>query len=345
MGIPKPKYNLDIGSGLHGDTTGRMLAGIEKVILDEKPDWLLVYGDTNSTLAGALAAAKLHVPVAHVEAGLRSFNKRMPEEINRILTDHVSSLLFCPTTTAVENLKNESISQGVHHVGDVMYDAALYFGEIADSQSHILSTLNLTSKGYYLATVHRAENTDDQERLKGIFAAFNEIATEECPIVLPLHPRTRAVLIRNGIVEDRESWIGDRGWGIGDRELAPEPRTSNPNLYFIQPVSFLDMVKLEKHAKVILTDSGGVQKEAYFHEVPCITLRDETEWVETVEAGWNVIVGADVGRIGRAVWEVENGPVAREYLSLFGDGDAANFVCTIITRRPQARAGHPSEPE
>jgi UDP-GlcNAc3NAcA epimerase len=227
--IPKPAYNLHIGSGSHGDTTGRMLGGIEQAILDEKPVWILAYGDTNSTLAGALAASKLHIPVAHVEADLRSFNKRMPEEINRILTDHVATILLCPTTTAVNNLANEGILKGVYHVGDVMYDAALAFGKIADKESSVLEELSLCSKSYYLATMHRAENTDTPGRLKNIFVAFEAIANEQCPIILPLHPRTRAALLVNELA--RENGL-----------LLDFP---NPHVKAIPPLSFMDMVMLE----------------------------------------------------------------------------------------------------
>ena len=299
MHIPEPAVNLNTGSGSHGEMTGRMLEKIEREILARKPDWVLVYGDTNSTLAGALAAAKLHAPMAHVEAGLRSFNKRMPEEINRILTDHVSSLLFCPTRAAVANLANEGIIRGVYHVGDVMYDAALVFGEIAENVSTILSDLQLVPKKYLLATVHRAENTDDKARLKRILSAFAE-ASEQ--IVLPIHPRTHARLDAFNL------------------------RSTRRNLMLIDPISFLDMVQLEKNARVILTDSGGVQKEAYFHGVPCVTLRDETEWVETVEAGWNQVVGADPGKIVKAVGEARTGKVIEEY----GAGNASEIIIQRI---------------
>lgn len=286
MQIPEPVVNLQEGTGMHGDMTGRMLAQIEREIVDRKPDWVLVYGDTNSTLASALAAAKLHVPVAHVEAGLRSFNKRMPEEINRIVTDHVSSLLLCPTRAAVTNLASEGITRGVHHVGDVMYDAALVFGEIAESKSTILRDLALSPKGYLLATVHRAENTDDPARLKGIMAAFRQLTSTKT-IVFPAHSRTRMKLERLSI--------------------------PSSGLKFIEPVSFLDMLQLDKHAHCILTDSGGIQKEAYFHGVPCITLRDETEWVETVEAGWNQVVGADTENIIAAVGQTTTGVSISDY--------------------------------
>jgi UDP-GlcNAc3NAcA epimerase len=311
MKIPRPDYNLRIGSGTHGDTTGRMLTGIEQAILDEKPDWVLVYGDTNSTLAGALAASKLHVPVAHVEAGLRSFSKRMPEEINRILTDHIATILLCPTTTAVKNLTNEGIQQGVHHVGDVMYDAALVFGKIANNESRILDDLSLSSKSYRLATLHRAENTDNPNRLANIFAAFKSIATEECPVILPLHPRTRSALVKSKLAKENKFSV----------------QFSNPHLKAIPPLSFLDMVMLEKHAKTILTDSGGVQKEAYFHGVPCVTLRDETEWIETVEAGWNKLVGANLERIINAVNKTHQGAGISQY----GNGRCAESILRYLT--------------
>jgi len=297
MQIPQPAVNLGAGTGMHGEMTARMLSQIEQEIVTRNPDWVLVYGDTNSTLAGALAAAKLHVPVAHVEAGLRSFNKRMPEEINRILTDHVSSLLFCPTHAAVSNLGNEGITQGVHHVGDVMYDAALIFGEIAGRKSAILRDLSLTPGKYHLATVHRAENTDDSSRLQNIIKAFH--ALEE-PVVLPLHPRTKKIL----------------------QSISPSLLTPHSSLRIIDPVSFLDMVQLEKHAKCILTDSGGVQKEAYFHGVPCVTLREETEWVETVNAGWNQVVGADTEKIISAVHLARAGLTITEY----GQGKSADDI-------------------
>jgi UDP-GlcNAc3NAcA epimerase len=298
LGIPEPAVNLAVGSGSHAETTARMLEGIEREIVARRPDWVLLYGDTNSTLAGALAAAKLHVPVAHVEAGLRSFNRRMPEEINRVLTDHVSDLLFCPTKTAVENLTREGISRGVHHVGDVMYDAALTFGEIARRESNILEQLGLKAKGYYLATVHRAENTDDRGRLSGILEGLGELA-RQLPVVFPVHPRTRKCIQNQGLLADSDG------------------------IRMIEPVSFLDMIRLEQEAMVILTDSGGVQKEAYFHGVPCVTLRDETEWVETVEAGWNRIAGAD----GRTIAEASHASHRGRTITEYGDGRAA---CSIL---------------
>jgi len=272
--IPEPDYNLKIGSGSHGRMTAAMLAGIETIILDEKPDLVLVYGDTNSTLAGALAASKLHIPVAHVEAGLRSFTKRMPEEINRVLTDHVSKFLFAPTDTAVLNLEKEGIFEGVYKVGDVMLDNYLHFKSLALRDSRILKELKIVPKQYCLATVHRQENTDDAMRLRGVLQALNEISRQSCPVILPLHPRTRKVLEKNASLVELTTDIA-----------------------FIDPVDYIDMICLQVNAQVILTDSGGIQKEAYFAGVPCITLRDETEWIETVEAGVNFIAGADTDKI------------------------------------------------
>lgn len=297
LSIPEPDYHLGIASLGHGAMTGRMLEAIESVLLKEKPDMVLVYGDTNSTLAGALAAAKLHVPVAHVEAGLRSYNKRMPEEVNRILTDHVSELLFCPTQTAVNNLRNEGITGGVHLVGDVMYDVTLHYRDLA-AERHCLKKWGVSEKGYALCTVHRAENTDDAARLQGILGALRDIALE-IPVILPLHPRTRK------IIEGMDQPEALRG------------------LTVLEPLSYLEMLRLEMSARVILTDSGGVQKEAFFHRVPCITLRDETEWVETVEMGWNELVGADRETI-MCAWTGTS--VASREGEVYGDGDAASRV-------------------
>ena len=262
--IPKPDYNLGIGGNHHGAMTGQQLEKIEAVLLDEKPDWVLVYGDTNSTLAGALAAVKLHIPIAHVEAGLRSFNRRMPEEINRILTDHAADLLFAPTDTAVSNLKNEGLKDKTLLVGDVMYDAALFYADIAESKSEILSKINLDQ--YVLATIHRAENTDDDLRLQNIINGLLELS-QNIQIVLPIHPRTAKTLERLSLFDKL-----------------------NKQIKIIEPIGYIDMVMLEKHANLIVTDSGGVQKEAFFHKVPCITLREETEWVELLDLGWNRLV-------------------------------------------------------
>jgi UDP-GlcNAc3NAcA epimerase len=301
LGIPRPYLNLDIGSMSHGRMTGEMLGRIEEEILTEKPGMVLVYGDTNSTLAGALAAAKVHVPVCHVEAGLRSFDRRMPEEINRVLTDHLSALLFAPTRMAVKNLEKENITGGVYHTGDIMYDAAIRFGRIAGQESAILRQLALTS--FFLATVHRQENTDDSDSLAGIVRAFDEIATAGCPVVFPIHPRTVKMMDRYKI----------------------EPQ--NPHVRIIPPVPFLDMIMLEKNAHAILTDSGGIQKEAYFHRTPCITLREVTEWVETVDAGWNQLAGTDTERIVRAAGKIKKGSIIDEY----GHGRSGEEMIKIIT--------------
>ena len=264
LDLAPPDYNLSIGSGNHGEQTGRMLEAIEKVLLDVRPCCVLVYGDTNSTLAGALAAAKLHVPVAHVEAGLRSYNRRMPEEINRVLTDHLSDLLFAPTAAAVRNLGLEGIaSSKVHQTGDVMYDAAVLSATRAEEKSTIMRTLGLRSKEYFLATLHRPDNVDRPETLKLLFEALARISNL-FPVIWPVHPRTRPQLAA----------IGAQAQG-------------HERLRLIDPVRYLDMVILEKNARLIITDSGGVQKESFFHRVPCVTLRDETEWVELVELGWN----------------------------------------------------------
>lgn len=296
MGIPEPAANLQIAGGTHGEMTGRMLAAIERELLDRRPDCVLVYGDTNSTLAGALAASKLHIPVAHVEAGLRSFNRRMPEEINRVMTDHLSTLLFCPTPIAIANLEREGVTEGVHTAGDVMYDAAVLFGELADPA--FPASLGIGDSDFLIATVHRAENTDDPKRLEGIFRALHHLANER-PLVLPLHPRTAKAVAAND---------------LGDL-LEP--------LHVLEPVSFLEMVALLQAAAVVLTDSGGVQKEAYFHRTPCVTLRDETEWVETIDAGWNVLAGADTDTILKAA--ANAGPGSRN-IPEYGDGKSADFM-------------------
>ena len=300
LDLPRPDINLEVGSGSHGAQTGAMLKGIEVTLLNERPDYVLIYGDTNSTLAGALAASKLSVPVAHVEAGLRSFNRRMPEEINRVLADHVSDLLLCPSDTAVRNLAAEGISRNVHLVGDVMLDVLNWAKQrLAGKPSRLLTQFGLTEKRYLLATVHRGENTDDPSRLRQILNAFNSL---EEPVVFPVHPRSRKVIKE-----------------IGCR--------TKPHVRFIEPVAYLDMIALENSARLILTDSGGVQKEAYWLDVPCLTLREETEWVETVEAGWNTLPGTDSGKIVKAVHSFRPaGPKP----SLYGDGRAAEKCVSLL---------------
>ena len=304
--IPKPDYNLGIGGGNHGAMTGRQLEAIESVLLKEKPDRVLVYGDTNSTLAGALAAVKLHIPVAHVEAGLRSFNRAMPEEINRVLTDHAADLLFAPTETAVKNLSSEGLMPKTRQTGDVMFDAALFYAEKALTNSSILTKIGLASKNYVLATLHRAENTDDDGRMRDIVAGLLDLSTE-IPIVLPLHPRTENVLKKLNLLT-----------------------TLAKQIQVIDPVGYLDMVMLEKNANLIVTDSGGVQKEAFFHSVPCLTLRDETEWVELVELGWNQLVAVnDLRNLKEFSLQAMNSK--GEKISPYGSGKAAHTIVQYLT--------------
>jgi len=305
--IPHPDYNLGVGSGSHGAQTAQMLIGIEEVLLATEPDCLLVYGDTNSTLAGALAAAKLHIPVAHVEAGLRSFNRRMPEEINRVVTDHLAALLFAPTDTAVRHLAAEGISfSTVHQVGDVMYDASIFYAAKAEVGSHILEELALDPERYLLATVHRAENTDHPLRLQAILGALQAVS-RELTVVLPLHPRTRKI-----IAESTELSVLTEGIRI------------------IEPVGYLDMIRLEQQTALIVTDSGGVQKEAFFFRTPCVTLRDETEWVELVETGWNRLCPpVDSGTIRQTILAAV-GTAGREG-NLYGEGDASQRIASIIS--------------
>jgi len=304
LGISAPAYNLGVGSGLHGKQTGQMLRKIEEILIDENPDWVLVYGDTNSTLAGALAAVKLHIPVAHVESGLRSFNRKMPEEINRILTDHISEILFCPNETAVKNLANEGNTNGVYQVGDVNFDSILFFSAKTEAiQNSLFKKLSIRPKSFYLASVHRAENTDDKSRLTNILQALDEIGSSDFSVILPLHPRTAGYIKKY--------------------------RLSNfQGIKFVPPVSYLEMIALEKNSKTILTDSGGIQKEAFWLKVPCVTLRDETEWIETVELGWNILAGADKQRIVNVI----NNPQKRVSNAdwIYGDGNAAkNIVKTL----------------
>jgi UDP-N-acetylglucosamine 2-epimerase len=304
LSLPAPDYNLGVGSGNHGAQTAQMITAIEEIILKEKPDIMLVYGDTNSTLAGALSAVKLHIPIAHVEAGLRSYKKTMPEEINRVLTDHCSALLFCPTSTAVVNLAKEGITGGVHNVGDVMYDALLYYTADSAEHSAIFGRLSISPRHYYLATIHRAENTDKPERLSALIEAVCE-APE--PVVLPLHPRTRAI-IAGGPLEDKLK--------------------KAPHVTITEPVGYLEMLQLEKHARAIVTDSGGIQKEAYLLGVPCITLRDETEWVETVEAGANILAGARKEIIVKAMADFTLD--GKERPPFYGDGRASEKITDLL---------------
>jgi len=293
LGIPEPDYNLGIGSGTHAHQTGEMLKGIENILLEEKPAMVMVYGDTNSTLAGALAATKLHIKVAHVEAGLRSFDRSMPEEINRILTDHCSDYLFCPTQTAVDNLKTEGITSGVYLTGDVMVDALNYNREIA-MHSEILESLQLTGKQYLVITLHRASNTDNRQNLENITNALVELGEMGETIVFPVHPRTAKAL---------------KEYGLYGR--------LNDNIKLIEPLGYLDFLKLLSHAKKVLTDSGGIQKEAYILNIPCITLRDTTEWIETVEDGWNVLVGTDTAKI---IELSRNFTPSSTHSGMFGEG-------------------------
>lgn len=304
LGLPSADINLDVRSGNHGEQTGRMLVRIEEVLLSEKPDRVLVYGDTNSTLAGALAAVKLHIILAHVEAGLRSYNRRMPEEHNRVLTDHCADLLFCPTKTAVENLAAEGLTRGVHEVGDPMYDAVLMFSQKARERSTILQKLGLKNGCYLLGTIHRAYNTDDPQILKAIFLALQDI---DETIVFPLHPRTRQKVMDYGLLDDI---------------------STQRNLLLIDPVDYLDMLILEQNARMILTDSGGVQKEAFFFAVPCLTLRPETEWVETVRSGWNLLVGVDPEKISAGLQHTF--PSADQRPAMFGNGHSAFAIAQIL---------------
>lgn len=305
LGIPAPDYHLGIGSGSHGVQTGAMLKEVEEVLEKERPDVLVVYGDTNSTLAAALAAAKLHIPVAHVEAGLRSFNRTMPEEINRVMTDHLSTWLFAPSALSRDNLRREGIEAGVHVVGDIMYDALLLHRASAARRSNVLTRFELCPRSYYAATIHRAENTDQPDCLRSIFKALQALKK---PVILPLHPRTKKKL------DEYLIQVGN-------------------NVRCVDPLGYLDMVRFQEHAACVLTDSGGVQKEAYYLRVPCVTLRTETEWVETVAVGWNVVCGSSTEAIVTAVEKIEecNAP----HRNLYGDGHAAERIVEILTARKE----------
>ncbi len=300
LAIATPKYNLGIHSGMHGAMTGQMLSSIESILVEEKPDAILVYGDTNSTLAGALAGAKMHIPIAHIESGLRSFNMRMPEELNRILTDRISTWLFTPTCAAVNNLIKEGINEKkIINVGDVMYDVALTFGENVKSDNGVLGSHLLQPRNYLLVTAHRAENTDDLDRLRVVVETL-ELLVKKMSVIWPLHPRTRAALQQGDLLT----------------------RLYSSGVNVIAPVGYLEMVQLEKYAAVIATDSGGVQKEAYFYQVPCVTLRDETEWVELVDAGWNHLAPLTSPDLVSEVIMQAIGTRGRQ-VNLYGSGDAA----------------------
>lgn len=308
LGIPKPAFNLDIHGGAHGDMTGRMLAGIEQLLIAERPDAVLVYGDTNSTLAGALAAAKLHVPVAHVEAGLRSFNMKMPEEINRVLTDRISDWLFAPTTEAVGHLRSEGVSaERIHQVGDVMYDVARLHGARVSPDEGVLRDTGVEPGRFALATIHRAENTDVPERLAVIVDALIALSSE-LSVVWPLHPRTRAILEKSG-----------------------QYARVAQSLTLIDPLGYLDMVRFEKYAALIATDSGGVQKEAFFYSVPCVTLRDETEWVELVASGWNRLAPPTSGDALIAAFRAALGSSGAD-VSPYGDGHSAEAIAGVLAQ-------------
>lgn len=306
MGIPTPKYRLSLGGGTHGDMTGRQLIEIERVLLEETPDVCLVYGDTNSTLAGALAAAKLNIPIAHVEAGLRSFNRRMPEEVNRVLTDHVSSWLFAPSDAAVQNLANEGISpKKVHSVGDVMYDVTLMFKEQA-MDTTFLQVLDLRPKTFAVATIHRQESTDNPARLLAVLGALSDL-TFDMPVILPVHPRTHKVM-----------------------KDIPEAEAFAKNLIITEPLDFVRMASIMSHAAVVVTDSGGLQKEAYFHRVPCVTVRDETEWIELVDMGWNRLPKTlSRQHINESIQEALIAPRGDDRQP-YGNGNAAKLIIDIL---------------
>ena len=319
--IPRPDYNLHVGSASHGVQTARMTEGIEALLIKEQPDFIVLYGDTNSTLAGAVAAAKIHVPIVHIEAGLRSFNKAMPEEINRIVCDHCSTLLFTPTKAGLENLKREGFPMDnagpytidnpkVYHCGDIMYDNSLHFADIAEEKTDIIQRLNLADKPFILATIHRDSNTDQPERLNAIFDALIRLS-KEVQVVLPLHPRTNK-LLKTNLDSQKQTQL-----------------FNSPNISLIPPVSFLEIIALERHAQLVMTDSGGVQKEAYFFKKPGIILRPETEWVEIVETGNAILADADEMRIMQA-WQQfkENPPTV--FPEIFGDGHAAEFMLDRI---------------
>jgi UDP-GlcNAc3NAcA epimerase len=323
MEIPKPNYNLNVGSGLHGAQTAKMIEGLEKIFLDEKPNAIVIYGDTNSTIAGAIAAAKIHIPIVHIEAGLRSFNKSMPEEINRISADHMSTLLFSPTKTGISNLQNEGFSTeikskasidnpNVYLCGDIMYDNSLYFSSISDEKSSILNILEIESNNYILCTIHRDSNTDNDQNINSIFRALINIQESSgLNIVLPIHPRTKGKMNELLDIEIKQKL------------------ESNSKIQIIPPAGFLDIISLEKNARIIVTDSGGLQKEAFFFQKPCVILREQTEWVEIVENGNAILTGSNEEKIVSAFNELIN-KSNFSYPLFYGDGQAARFICSKI---------------
>lgn len=324
LGIPQAEFNLEIGSNSHGQQTGVMIQKLENILVKEQPSAVIVYGDTNSTLAATIAASKIHIPIVHIEAGLRSFNKKMPEEINRIMCDHASTLLFSPTKSGFQNLINEGFKEnkapysidkpGLFHCGDVMYDNSIYFSELSEQNSTIVNDLKLTKEQYILTTVHRNDNTDNLERLSSILKSFETITQQyNQTIVLPLHPRTKKMI--------------EQFWG---KDYIKELK-QNPNLKIIEPVSFLDIIALERNSKMIITDSGGLQKEAFFFKKPCIILRQETEWIELEDCGTAKITGTNTELIVEAFLYYENANNL-EFPELFGDGNAAKFICEQILK-------------
>lgn len=320
LGIPAPDYNLNVGSGSHGKQTAAMITGIEEILVNEKPNAIVLYGDTNSTLAGGIAASKIHVPVVHIEAGLRSYNKAMPEEVNRIMCDHVSTLLFSPTKTGFENLVKEGFkitntaphnanNPKIYHCGDVMYDNSLYFSTVAEQKTAIIGKYNLPKNNFILATIHRNNNTDEPERLNALFSALNKISTlENVEVILPLHPRTAKLLETNL-----------------NAVLLKEIK-SNKKFHIAPPASFLEMIALEKNCKIVMTDSGGVQKEAFYFEKPCVILRPETEWIELVECGTAIIADANETKIIEA-YKTLTQKQGMQFPKLYGDGKASEFIC------------------
>ncbi|MCD1294909.1 UDP-N-acetylglucosamine 2-epimerase (non-hydrolyzing) [Methanocella sp. CWC-04] len=303
LGIPKPDYNLGVGSASHGKQTGEMLAGIETILIKEKPDIVLVYGDTNSTIAGALAASKLQIKIVHVEAGLRSFDRTMPEEINRVVTDHLSDILFCPTKTSEQNLLNEGIINGVHYIGDVMVDALAYNLSLANEKSKIISKLNIENGKYLVVTIHRPNNTDEKSNLVSIIESLIEANKK---VIFPVHPRTKKYLINYGLFEHIQK---------------------QKNIELIEPLGYLDMLQLMANSDKIITDSGGIQKEAYMLKIPCITIRDKTEWIETLDDNWNILTGSNKNRIIEAIKDIKR---PKSNKNIFGDVGVSKKIRNLI---------------